>query len=144
MNIIQWNCRSIGATGRAGEAKILAYTKKAHIICISETWLKTGDNALITELNEKGYSLFHDPRSSRGGGTGIPSKLSLRMTKQTTTNYKSFEVTEALLCQKHSKIRMCSVYRSVNKASLSDFLSEFEHYLRSLMISQGNPLCVVI
>lgn len=110
------------------------------ICCISETWMKTGDNALIVELNEKGYSFFHDPRSGRGGGTGVLYKSNLKMTKQNTPLYKSFEVTETLVRQNHSKIRICAVYRSINKASVPDFLSEFEQYLQSLNAKSGKPL----
>ena len=42
--------------------------------------------------------MFHVPRVGRGGGTAVIYKSNLRMTKQHTKKYTSFEVTETVLC----------------------------------------------
>ena len=57
----------MGAPGRNSEAKILAYTKKAHIICISETWLKAEKNP-PTFI---GYKTVYRKDRANGDGGGI-------------------------------------------------------------------------
>ena len=64
LNIIQANVRSIYAPGRYAETKIMAYSKKPHLICISESWLK--NNSKPTDLI--GYHEIRKDRQGRDGG----------------------------------------------------------------------------
>ena len=48
------------------------------IVAISETWLKPGDDWIITEITPPGYSFHHIPRLHKtGGGVGLLYKSSL-------------------------------------------------------------------
>ena len=57
LKIIQWNCKSVNATGRLSELKVLVYSKKPHIACISETWLNVHNS-----VNIKGYKILRKDR----------------------------------------------------------------------------------
>ncbi len=95
---------------------------------------------MVTEINERGYDIFHNPRETRGGGTAILLKNSLQFTQQITKKYQSFEVTEGLIKNKTEIIRICSVYRSGTKANVGLFLMEFERYLGRLLQRPGKPI----
>ena len=65
LEIMQWNCRSIGTSGRASELDKSLDETKPHIACISETWLKV--NSKLMEF--KGYKTRRKDRpGGRDGG----------------------------------------------------------------------------
>lgn len=65
LNVICFNCKSLYS--RLSELKIYIYSKKPHVVCLSETWL-FGD---VTP-NFINYRSFWKNRSEgRGGGVGI-------------------------------------------------------------------------
>lgn len=109
------------------------------LCCLSETWLRKGDGAIVNEFLERGYGLHHNPREGRGGGTAIAYKKHLKVTKQHCRSYLSFEITETLLRVHKQLLRVCSVYRSPSQ-STSIFLEEFENYLYDLNQKSGKPL----
>ena len=118
----------------------LLLENNSDICSLSETSLRPGDSAIENEFHERGYSIFHNPRMGRGGGTAIAYRSHLRVTKQTTKRFMSFEVTEALLKANGEQFRICSIYRSSTKSTLNVFLEEFEDYLNSLVIKPGKPI----
>ena len=61
LKIIQANVRSLYAPGRLTETKIMAYSKKPHLICISESWLK--NHSKPTE-----FLGYHEIRKDRRAG----------------------------------------------------------------------------
>ena len=65
IKIVQWNCKSIHAPGRYSELRVLMYSNKPHIACISETWL----NVNRKDVNIKGYKSFRKdrPMGNHGG-----------------------------------------------------------------------------
>lgn len=59
------------------------------IIAICETWLRDGDNAVISRITPDGYSFQHRPREEKaGGGVGLLFKSSLSITVQQVTPYR--------------------------------------------------------
>lgn len=118
----------------------LLHDNDTDICCISETWLRKGDGAISQETRERGYTMFHNPRAGRGGGTAVLFKSDLRCTKQHNINYDSFEVTETLVKLGQQSFRICSIYRSPTQADLSLFLVEFEDFLTNLCSKPGKPI----
>ena len=61
LNIVMWNCHSL--YNKLSHFKIFLYTKKPHIVCLCETWLKP--DYLPSFIN---YSCFHSLRIQQNGG----------------------------------------------------------------------------
>ena len=84
-----FNCRSL--RNKTTQVLELLLENGTDMCCLSETWLRSGDSAITSEIAERGFSIFHNPRKGRGGGTAVLFKSDLRVTKQTTKIFKSFE-----------------------------------------------------
>ena len=113
------------------------------ICCLTETWLRKGDTAKIAEIKELGYNIQHKSRAGRGGGVAIVYKKNLKVNRQNTKSYKSFEHIECVVDSNyHGILRLCCIYRSgtAEKANVSDFCNEFDEYLEYLMHLPGKLL----
>ena len=64
LKIIQWNCKSVHATGRYSELRVLLFLNQPHIACISETWL----NVNKKNVNITGYKTFRKDRPTGNAG----------------------------------------------------------------------------
>jgi exonuclease III len=112
------------------------------ILCITETWL-TGtekDNPIIAELVPNDYSFKHNPRTARGGGTGMIYRSSLNVQPTTLAQFKctSFEYQECLV--KASKtLRLGVVYRPPGKPP-GQFFEDFADLLETLSTHRGHIL----
>ena len=101
------------------------------LVAITETWLKTIDDAIRVELCPAGYKLVDYPRTRRcGGGIGLLYKNSLRVTEVRNSEKESFEYCELLVQISSSlKIRVVIVYRPPHfedhRVPVVTFLSEF-------------------
>ena len=116
------------------------------LVAITETWLKTIDDAIRVELCPPGYKLIDYPRTRRcGGGIGLLYKDSLRVTKVRNGEEESFEYCELLVQISSSlKIRVVIVYRPPHsedhRVPLITFLSEFSSYTESIILSKNHLL----
>ena len=113
------------------------------LFCLTETWLKEGDDSTITELTPPGYSIQHIDRPSRGGGVAIIHKDSLQtQTLPSSDAYKSFEHIERKIINKSTSLLLAVLYRpppnSTNELSVSLFLDEFGSYLESVLLTNSN------
>ena len=59
------------ATGRLLETKILAYTKKPHLLCLSETWLRPETKP--PNLLDTAQLLGKTDKTEQGGGLTNPN-----------------------------------------------------------------------
>lgn len=72
MNFLYANARSIVKSGKFDELKgiIKSVSNKTHIIILTETWIKSDDDALILQLPN--YTHYYNYRNdSRGGGVSL-------------------------------------------------------------------------
>ena len=111
------------------------------VLCITETWL-TGtekDSSVISELVPKGYSLLHNPRSSRGGGIAIIHRSTINVTPlKRIGHFPSFEYMECTMKHPQS-LCLCVVYRAPRHPT-SQFLTEFPEILETISAYNGHIL----
>ena len=41
------------------------------ILCLQETWLKSKDNSILSEIHDHGLEILSAPRRGRGGGVAM-------------------------------------------------------------------------
>ena len=117
-----------------------------HLVAVTDTWLKTIDDAIRVELCPAGYNLIDYPRTRRcGGGIGLLYKDSLRVTKVRNGEKESFKLCELLVQISSSlKIRVVIVYRPPHsedhRIPVVTFLSEFSSYMESIILSKDHLL----
>ena len=60
------------------------------ILALTETWLQPDnkDDRIIGELTPTGYSFYHSPRQTRGGGVGIFIKDGFDISRSTTATHQ--------------------------------------------------------
>ena len=63
LKVYLWNCRSLCSQGKLSLFKIILYSEKPHIVCLTETWLQ---NHKIPRFID--YTTFYKNRSNRSGG----------------------------------------------------------------------------
>ena len=108
-------------------------------ICfITETWLKEGDEPLITEATPINYNFSHIDRENRsGGGIALVSKTEYNSKVKSTENNYSFEISENVLWSKNISFLCVVIYRppysQSNPVNLSTFLRSFREYLSSII-----------
>jgi len=117
------------------------------LFALTETWL-TGsekDNTIISALLPQGYTIKHNPRQSRGGGTALIHRTSLTVNAlpDTSAEHKSFESLECII-KSSVLLRLAVIYRPppscTNKTTHQQFLSEFAGYLEQLVTCTGKLL----
>ena len=84
-----------------------------HVCCVTETWLKSNDNAKFAEIHDFGFDILSAPRRGRGGGVAFLFNPNvIKPVRNNTTKYSSFEVLECILKTDSKLIRLSVVYRS--------------------------------
>lgn len=82
------------------------------IIAIWETWLRDGDNVVISRITHNGYIFQHRPREEKtGGGVGLLFESSLSITVQQVTPYRSFECLHVMVTSDSRSVRLIIIYR---------------------------------
>ena len=106
--------------------------------------VKCHDDPLISDLSAavSGYSIHQQSRSQRrGGGVAILAKSNLKLGDKKSHKFKSFECLEVTLRSQSALLRNVVVYRAPeskrNKATKSDFLSDFSCLLEEIMPLPG-------
>jgi len=116
------------------------------LVAVTETRLRTVDDAIRADLCPAGYKLIDYPRTWRdGGGIGLLYKDSLRVTKVRNGEEESFEYCELLVQISSSrKIGAVIVYRPPfsenHRVSMGTFLCEFSSYMESIILSNDHLL----
>ena len=83
ISVIILNCKSLNS--KLGEVKLLAYTEKPDIICLSETWLKN------SQYNPKfiNYNCIYKNRDAHAGGVAIIIKKNIKYQELTLKPYNN-------------------------------------------------------
>lgn len=100
LNICHINVQSVCARGfsKFDELKAVFFNSKAHIVCMSETWLNESINDSMIRI--EGYNLIRNDRNRHGGGLCVyfRQNLSLKLLKKSTFSpYEPSHITEYLL-----------------------------------------------
>ncbi|KAK6171567.1 hypothetical protein SNE40_019724 [Patella caerulea] len=95
--------------------------------------------ASITDLVPNGYSIFHQPRPTRGGGVALIFKSSLGVTVQKPTKFKTVEYLHTLISVKNERLSVIVIYRppSRDAETISNFFTEFPSVLDKLACSSN-------
>ena len=141
-------CLVNSQSGRNKTADFVDYIfdHRCDLIAVTETWLRTIDDAIRAELCPAGYKPIDYARTGRGGGgIGLLYKDSLQVTKVRNGEEESFEYCE-LLVQISSlrKIRVVIVFRPPfsenHRVPMGIFLREFSSYMESIILSNDHLL----
>ena len=117
-------------------------SNKIDICAVTETWLKSADDAIRQECQPVGYSFTDYPRQSGrvGGGTGLLCRSNLTPSLVRSGENKSFEFSECLLKYPSHAIRLIVVYRPTyskeHPISPAIFNEEFGEYLQEVILSK--------
>ena len=90
---------------KTGDVVEHVLSNKIDICAVTETWLKTADDAIRQECQPVGYSFTDDPRQSGrvGGGTDLLCRPNLILSLVRSGENKSFELSEWLIkCPSHA------------------------------------------
>lgn len=122
LKLVQLNCRSL--YNKLSEIKIYIYSKKPHIVCISETWL-VGDK-LPNFIN---YTCMWQNRTNRrGGGLGILVRSDIPIIPKAMTTFNDdLEVQHICIGMKNCHLDILNIYnpnRATNAAIFSKYFDQ--------------------
>ncbi|XP_055956994.1 uncharacterized protein LOC130012904, partial [Patella vulgata] len=138
-----FNARSV--RNKSQELNQYVCDNNLDIFAITETWLSANaDTASITDLVPNGYSIFHQPRPTRGGGVALIFKSSLGVTVQKPIKFTTFEYLHTIISVMNERLSVIVIYRppSRDAETVSNFFSEFPSVLDKLACS-GNRLLLL-
>ena len=141
LNCMLVNARSLTKTTIDNLLNILFKDEDIDVCCITETWLKSTDQAVLADIKFRGYEIVNSPRptNKRGGGIAFMCKNNYKFAEIKTTKYVYFELQEVLFSCKTSCIRFSTIYRTgqLTANEKSKFLEELHDYLDSLLFKDG-------
>ena len=115
-------------------------SKNISVCAITETWLTSGDDAILKEFFDMGYNVLHEPRSSGkgGGGVGIWFKRGLDVRKINSCSFSSFELIEVILICDGKKYCFSTFYRTgvLDLTIKGKFLQDIENYVAMKILNQ--------
>lgn len=118
-------------------------------LAITETWLKDGDEPVISNLCPPGFTFHgaHRPahKGGKGGGIGLVAKTYI-ISKPAVYDYRSFEALSVTV-QQRPPTTLVLVYRPPpsrqNGLSAADFLSEIETFLTQICTQTPGDICFI-
>ena len=142
LRMATWNIRSLNK--KAAPVCDLVISKRIDILALNETWLSSYTNSdptvanIISTLQD--YNFVHHPRSSRsGGGVGVLLKSSLKVKRNESHTFNSFEYLDLFITSGSSSFRLLCIYRpppsKKNKLTTTLFLDEFSVLVQDLAIA---------
>ena len=127
LNVSLLNARSV--RNQTNDLRDYVTENNIDIFCLTETWLKTNETAIISELVPETHTFHHFPREARnGGGVGIVLSKSFRSIKSNCRKYDYFECIQVDFSHKNKKLCIYVIYRPPNP-NFSQFAAEFERFL---------------
>ena len=113
------------------------------IAFITETWISENDNVKIESIRPNSFGRhvsFPRITGGRGGGIAIVSKQSLSSSR--IDDFNTFEASKSFLRFNANNFAFFCVYRpppsKKNKLTVTEFLSEFEIFLDSVVLTTKN------
>ena len=116
LKIIQWNCKSVHATGRYSELRVLLFLNQPHIACISETWL----NVNKKNVNITGYKTFRKDRpTGNAGGLMFLIREDLSFNHFNVNNISNIIEAQAIeISLGRDSVKLLHIYNPVNKIEI--------------------------
>lgn len=106
---------------------------------MTESWIKTGDHSVFSELVPPEYDFFNTPRlTGRGGGLVTIFKNRVQCCLLSTTTFTSFELQEIHLNSPYP-VLLLLIYRP---PSSSNFINEFADLLGSVLTKYDHILII--
>lgn len=120
------------------------------IMAITETWLKEGDDAILTELCPQGFSPFVQNRPSdmghRGGGLAFLVSDEITVNAIPNEAHDTFESLVIRICGK-KPVLLALIYRpppnARNKFTPANFLHEFEEFATSMFLQHSTDMIIL-
>ena len=134
------NARSLTNDTIDNLINILFKEEDVDVCCITETWLRPDDQAVIADIRLRGYDIISSPRKCRkGGGLAFLCKNLYRFKQAQTNTYTLFELLEVAFNCKSTKVTFSTIYRTgyLNMQQRPQFLTELNDYLESLIFKEG-------
>ena len=111
------------------------------VCCITETWLKASDGALLAEIRDLGYDIISCPRKGGKGGGGVAFMHSKNVIAKNIKidKYKTFEVQQVVVSGSNENIRFSTIYRTgyMNSDEKDQYFTEMDDYVNSLLDKDG-------
>ena len=106
------------------------YDNEFDILAITETWFSDKDAAVKAECNPDGYKLYGVHRSGRnGGGTALITRSNIIVKQVAAPTWCSFELSEWVLINGSSRIRLAIVYRPPYSTKHPVKIDQIQSYL---------------
>ena len=98
LNCMLINARSLNSVTTDNLINILFVDEKIDVCCVTETWLKPSDQAVIADFKLRGYEIISSPRANnkKGGGVAFICKDFYKFKEIKTVKYISFELLEVV------------------------------------------------
>lgn len=146
LKCVLWNSRSLN--NKTPSLCDFIISEGIDILSVTESWLRGDfhDQYVLGELSTvmRGYTFYHQPRKSRGGGVGVLVKSNLQVKKNSTQVFKSFEYIDLSIRSGPRLINLVTIYRpppsAKNKNTHSGFTQEFSTLLETLSVAPGSLL----
>ena len=125
LNVLVWNCHSL--YNKLSHFKIHIYTNKPHVVCLTETWLKSDRLPSFV-----GYSCYYNLRDHQGGGgTAVLVRNDICTSNKDIKKYKNgiLEIVTITIYNKNNEpIDIMNLYN----ANFDVTKEEFNHYFKQL------------
>ena len=105
--------------------------------------MKVKDSSTIAEIKLLGYQVKFQPRKGRrGGGVCALYKKHINLKKCNVTQYKTFEVMEAVISNNNDLLRVSTFYRTgkMSTEGRSNFINDLDDYLLSIVQKNGEKM----
>jgi hypothetical protein len=142
------NVRSI--CNKADLIHELIVDKKLKIMCLTETWIREGDDPFIGAMCPSNFYFISAPRppskGKKGGGVGFVISSDIVVERIDTEQYDTFE-SLAIRVKGERPFHLFLIYRpppsQANGLSMNQFHNEIELFLTYLSVSIKGDFCVL-
>ncbi|XP_022778991.1 uncharacterized protein LOC111320602 [Stylophora pistillata] len=144
-----WNAQSLQK--KSGSVCDIISSNRLDIFAITETWLNCkGNNISLAEIlnTVKDFKVIQIPReNAKGGGVALFLRKAFTMTRNSGSNFTSFEHLDVYISHGKFKIRLVLIYRpppsKKNKLTTLIFFEEFSQLVEILTEDCTHPLAIV-
>ena len=101
------------------------HDNKFDIVAVTETWLTSSDDAVVSDLTPPGFKFLHHPRiCGRGRGVGLLYRDNLSVISNKSNQNSSFESLSAAVSNDMTSFEMLVICRPPGLQSFSMFIND--------------------
>ena len=128
LKVCVWNAQSL--RNKTASLVDYIYDNEFDILAITETWFSDKDAAVKAECTPDGFKLYGVHRSGRnGGGTALITRSNIIVKQVAAPTWCSFELSEWVLINGSSRIRLAIVYRPPYSTKHPVTIDQIQSYL---------------